>query len=419
MFETEKQKERLILIGIDNDASVFDIENSLKELEELAKTAGAEAVGYMTQKKDTPDKATYFGKGKLEELKNYIEFKEADGVLCDDDLSPAQIRNLERILKVKIISRTLIILDIFAMRAASAEGKVQVELAQLKYSLTHLTGHGREMSRLGGGIGTRGPGEKKLEIDKRLISDRISELNKHLKQIEHHRTVLRQKREKNKIPVVALVGYTNAGKSTLLNKLTGSGVLAEDKLFATLDTTTREYISAGGAKYLLTDTVGFIQKLPHGLIKAFRATLEEVKYADVLIHMVDASNPNRNEHILTVYQTLKELGAADKPTITFYNKMDAPDIEMPLLPDRNALKTLMGSVKGEVGLEELVTQTEEAVKSLKRSVKVLIPYSEGKMLSLIHGNCEIVSSSNEEQGYFFELYTDTETYNRLERYILQ
>ena len=324
MFETEKEVERVILVAVDDGTNEFDAESCLDELEDLANTADAVVVGRMIQKLGAINRATYLGSGKIDELKAFAEMKDATGVICDDELSPVQIRNLENALNLKVMSRTLVILDIFAKRAMSAEGKVQVELAQLRYNLSHLTGRGKEMSRLGGGIGTRGPGEKKLEVDRRRIADRISDLNKNLKEIERHRSLLRENRN-NQTPVIALVGYTNAGKSTLLNALTGAGVLAEDKLFATLDTTTRAVETQSGANYLFTDTVGFIQKLPHGLIKAFRATLEEAKYADLLVHVVDASNPKRREQMNTVYKTLAELGADKKPIVTVYNKIDKDD----------------------------------------------------------------------------------------------
>ncbi|MGN1318794.1 MAG: GTPase HflX, partial [Lachnospirales bacterium] len=396
----------------------FNTESCLDELSELSYTAGAEVVGRMIQKLDSPNKATYIGKGKIEELKAYIEMVEATGIICDDELSPVQIRNLENMLNTKVMNRTLLILDIFAQRASSAEGKVQVELAQLKYNMSHLTGRGKEMSRLGGGIGTRGPGETKLETDRRNIANRISDLNKDLKEIERHRNILREKRTESSIPVIALVGYTNAGKSTLLNTLTNAGVLAEDKLFATLDTTTRTVESESGAKYLFTDTVGFIQKLPHGLIKAFRATLEEAKYADILLHIVDSSNPNREEQMKTVYKTLEELGAVDKPIITVFNKFDK-NIEMPLPFDKKALHSINISAKTGLNIDKLLDIVEQTVKSFKKSIKVLIPYDKGNMLSIIHGNCEITNQQTRDEGYYFELYANEETENRLSQYIIK
>lgn len=419
LYETEKVIEKVILVGIDTGDNEFDTESCLDELGDLAKTAGAEVVGRLIQKREAINKATYLGKGKIEELKNYIEMVEATGIICDDELNPNQIRNLENTLDTKVMNRTLLILDIFAKRASSAEGKVQVELAQLKYNLAHLTGRGKEMSRLGGGIGTRGPGEKKLETDRRNISDRISDLNKELKEIERHRGVLREKRMETGVPVIALVGYTNAGKSTLLNTLTGAGVLAENMLFATLDTTTRAVETDSGAKYLFTDTVGFIQKLPHNLIKAFKATLEEAKYADILVHVVDASNPKRSEQMNIVYKTLKELGADDKPVITVYNKIDKEDVEKPLFTDKRALETISISAKNGLNINTLLQKTEEIIKSFKKSIKVVIPYNMGQLLSIVHGNCEITDSENREDGYYFELYADEETENRLRDYIVE
>ena len=419
IYETEKETERVILVGVDTGDGEFDTESCLDELGDLAKTAGAEVVGRLIQKREAINRATYLGKGKIEELKNYIEMVEATGIICDDELSQNQIRNLENALDTKVMNRTLLILDIFAQRASSAEGKVQVELAQLKYNLAHLTGRGKEMSRLGGGIGTRGPGEKKLETDRRNISDRIADLNRELKEIERHRGVLREKRIETGVPVIALVGYTNAGKSTLLNTLTGAGVLAEDKLFATLDTTTRAVETESGAKYLFTDTVGFIQKLPHHLIKAFKATLEEAKYADILVHVVDASNPKRNEQMNTVYKTLKELGADNKPVITVYNKIDKENVEKPLFTDKMSLETISISAKKGLNIDTLLEKTEEIIKSFKKSIKVLIPYNMGHLLSIIHGNCEITESENRAEGYYFELYADEEAENRLKDYIVQ
>lgn len=419
LYETEKEIERVILVGIDTGEGEFDTESCLDELGELAETAGAEVVGRLIQKREAINRATYLGKGKIEELKAYIEMTEATGIICDDELNQNQIRNLENALDTKVMNRTLLILDIFAKRASSAEGKVQVELAQLKYNMAHLTGRGREMSRLGGGIGTRGPGEKKLETDRRNIADRISDLNRELKEIERHRGVLREKRQESGIPVIALVGYTNAGKSTLLNTLTDAGVLAEDKLFATLDTTTRAVETESGAKYLFTDTVGFIQKLPHNLINAFRATLEEASYADVLIHVVDASNPKRQEQMKVVYNTLKELGAGDKPVITVYNKIDKENVEKPLLKDRRALKTISISAKKGLNIDTLLNAAEEVIRSFKKSIKVVIPYSMGQLLSIIHGSCEVTGSENREEGYYFELYADEEAENRLREYIVE
>ena len=315
-YDTEEQKERVLLVGVQLD-NQEDMESSLEELKALAKTAGAETVGKVIQPRDAYHPATYIGKGKLEEVRSLIEETGATGIICDDELSPAQLRNLEDALGTKVMDRTMVILDIFASRATTSEGKIQVEVAQLKYRSTRLTGLGTTLSRLGGGIGTRGPGEKKLETDRRIIRDRISRLSKDLEEIKNHREVARQNRSRTAVPVAAIVGYTNAGKSTLLNYMTDAGILSEDKLFATLDPTTRAMNLPNGEKILLTDTVGFIRKLPHNLIEAFKSTLEEAKYADIIVHVVDASSPDRDIQMDVVYKTLKELEVGDKPVADF------------------------------------------------------------------------------------------------------
>lgn len=313
-FKIEEIEEKVILVGV-SEQDGDDAEDSVAELAELVKTAGATVVGTMIQKRELIHPGTYIGSGKVAELKLLVEELGATGIVCDDELSPAQLRNLEDMLDTKVMDRTLIILDIFAARATTSEGKIQVELAQLKYRLSRLTGLGRSMSRLGGGIGTRGPGEKKLEIDRRLIKDRIAQLNRELKEVRQHRDITRAQREKNQMPVAAIVGYTNAGKSTLINTLTNAGVLEEDKLFATLDPTTRVLELSGRQQILVTDTVGFIRKLPHHLIEAFKSTLEEAKYADYILHVVDASNPQHEKQMLIVYETLANLDVKDKTVI--------------------------------------------------------------------------------------------------------
>ncbi len=415
MYSTDEKAERVILVGIDTENTEFNIDSCLDELEELAETAGALVVGRMIQKREAVHKAHYLGKGKLEELKAYIEMTEATGIICDDELSSNQMKNMADALDTKVMNRTLLILDIFAQRARSAEGKLQVELAQLRYNLSHLAGQYKYLSRQGGGIGTRGPGEKKLETDRRNISNRIAELNSQLQEIERHRGVLREKRVENNVPVVALVGYTNAGKSTLLNYITGADVFAEDKLFATLDTTTRKTEMESGMNYLFTDTVGFIQKLPHGLIKAFRATLEEAKYADILIHVVDASNPACREQMSVVYKTLKELGCVDKPVITAFNKTDK-EIEMPLPTDGRAEKCVSISAKTGKNIDLLLEVLEELVKSFKKCICVNVPYDKGGIVSLIHGNCEIIEQAHTDTGYSFKLYVNEEMENRLREF---
>ena len=387
----------------------------LNELEELAQTAGAVTVGRLIQRREKRHPGHYIGKGKAEELKLMIAALDADGIITDDELTPAQMRNLEDMLDTKVMDRTMVILDIFAARALSNEGKIQVELAQLKYRLTRLSGQGTSLSRLGGGIGTRGPGEKKLETDRRYIKERIAELESSLRDIETHRELLRSGRGKKGVINVSLVGYTNAGKSTLLNKLTDAGVLAEDKLFATLDTTARNLKLPGGTSIILTDTVGFIRKLPHHLIRAFRATLEEMKYADILIHVVDASNPDRAQQMSTVYSTLKDLGCEKTPVITAFNKMDR-DVELPLPPDTSARQTVKISALDGKGTEELALAVETLIKSFKKHIKVVVPYSEGKLMAMVYSRCEIINEEHREDGICADLYADSEMENRLEQY---
>lgn len=417
LYDTQKEIEKVILIAIDKGDTEFDVDSCLDELEDLTKTAGAVVVGRMVQKRESMHRGHYFGKGKIEELKAFVELKEATGVICDDELTANQMRNMENILDVKIMNRTLLILDIFAAHAISAEGKLQVELAQLKYNLSHLVGQRKYLSRQGGGIGTRGPGEKKLETDRRNIADRIAELRRTLEEIDRHRQVMRDRRMQNNMPIVALVGYTNAGKSTMMNTITGAGVLEANKLFATLDTTTRKIELPSGVDYLFTDTVGFIQKLPHGLIQAFRATLEEVKFADILVHVVDASNPAREDQMSVVYKTLKELGSDEKPTITVFNKMDK-EVERPLPDDMHAIEKLYVSAKSGMGVDKLLETIEQLVKSFKKSIKIILPYDQGQLLNLIHSNCEVISQEHREQGVYFELFADEEMNNRLSVYMV-
>ncbi|MDR1689655.1 MAG: GTPase HflX [Clostridiales bacterium] len=418
LYATSKIMERFVLIAADTENSQAKVQSSLKELGELVKTLGGEVAGVLTQNMENIHPGHYLGIGKLEEVKMLAAATNATGVIADDELSPAQYKNMERILETKIIDRTALILDIFAMNAKSAEGKAQVELAQLNYRLSRLAGLGKSLSRLGGGIGTRGPGEKKLETDRRHVRNRITQLNRELKEIETRRDVLRGKRERNGIPVVSLVGYTNAGKSTIMNLLSKSDVLAEDKLFATLDTTTRNVTIAGFGEFLLTDTVGFIQKLPHQLIKAFRATLSELSYADILIHVVDSANEDFTSHMDVVYKTLASLGVIGKPVITAYNKMDlAANIETPL--DKNASQVVRLSAKTGDGSERLTEAIENELKKLKREVTVLLPYSEGSLLSLIHKSGEVLSASHEENGTRISAYVPPELEKRVEEYVLR
>ena len=399
MFETEKEVERVILVAVDDGTNEFDAESCLDELEDLANTADAVVVGRMIQKLGAINRATYLGSGKIDELKAFAEMKDATGVICDDELSPVQIRNLENALNLKVMSRTLVILDIFAKRAMSAEGKVQVELAQLRYNLSHLTGRGKEMSRLGGGIGTRGPGEKKLEVDRRRIADRISDLNKNLKEIERHRSLLRENRN-NQTPVIALVGYTNAGKSTLLNTLTKAAVLEEDKLFATLDPTTRVLEKEDGQKILFTDTVGFISKLPHSLIRAFRSTLEEAKYADMILHVVDVSNPKYDLQMEVVYDTLRELNIGDKKVITAFNKIDCLEYKPDGLKDKNSEASLMISAKQKIGLDKLVEKIEEVLDEGMVKIEKVFAYDEAGKIQAIREFGRLEQEEYREDGIF-------------------
>ena len=321
MIDLSKLEERVILAAV-STSETDQAESSLDELKELADTAGAKTVGRVIQNRESIHPGTYLGKGKLQELREMLYETGATGVICDDELSPAQLKNLEDVLDTKVMDRTMVILDIFASRANTREGKIQVELAQLKYRAIRLVGMRSSLSRLGGGIGTRGPGEKKLETDRRLIHQRIGQLKKELEDVKRHREVTRQQRGKDYALTAAIVGYTNAGKSTLLNRLTGAGILAEDKLFATLDPTTRSFTLADGQQILLTDTVGFINKLPHHLVEAFKSTLEEARYCDIVLNVVDCSDPQMDMHMHVVKETLRELGITDKTVVTVFNKTD-------------------------------------------------------------------------------------------------
>lgn len=409
----EKTQEQVILVGISADSTTDrETEESLEELKELVHTAGAEVVGTVIQRREQVHPGTYVGSGKTEEIAELIEATGATGIVCDDELSPAQIKNLEAVLDTKIMDRTLIILDIFAARATTSEGKIQVELAQLKYRLSRLTGLGRSMSRLGGGIGTRGPGEKKLEIDRRLIQDRIALLNRELKDVVRHREINRAKREKSEIPVVAIVGYTNAGKSTLLNHLTDADVLEEDQLFATLDPTTRILELPGRQQVLLTDTVGFIRKLPHHLIEAFKSTLEEAKYADCIFHVVDAANPQRDKQMHIVYETLDRLGVKDKKIVTLFNKQDLRTDEEPL-QDYRADQVLFISAAKEEGLEEVRDLLANFLRENKIYVERIIPYDKAGILQAVRKSGELIREEYVPEGISIAAYVPMEIYGKL------
>lgn len=402
LIELKQEKERVILVGV-SAREGDDTENSMKELEELAKTAGAVTVGAVIQNRESVHPATYVGKGKIDEIKELIWETDADGIICDDELTPAQMNNLQEELDTKVMDRTLLILDIFAGRAKTSEGKIQVELAQLKYRQSRLTGFGRAMSRLGGGIGTRGPGEKKLEMDRRLIKNRIAQLSRELKEVRKHREITREQRLRTKIPVIAIVGYTNAGKSTLLNTLTGAGVLEEDQLFATLDPTTRNLKLPSGQEILLTDTVGFIRKLPHHLIEAFKSTLEEAKYADVILHVVDASNPQMEQQMYTVYETLRGLEVVDKPILTAFNKQDKEGVSG-TAKDFQADEVVFISAKTGMGLDRLTESLEQILRKGKMAIEHVYPYEEAGKIQTIRKYGELLEEEYREEGVFVRAY---------------
>ena len=402
--------EKVILVAV-ADQDTTEAEESLDELEELVKTAGAEVAARVIQVRETPHPGTYIGKGKIDEVNALLYGTDATGIVCDDELSPAQISNLEEALDTKVMDRTLIILDIFAKRAFTREGKIQVELAQLKYRASKLTGQGRALSRLGGGIGTRGPGEKKLESDRRLIRKRITALKEELSQVEKHRELLRTGRTRGKMKTAAIVGYTNAGKSTLLNTLTGAGVLSEDKLFATLDPTTRALTLDDGQQILLTDTVGFIRKLPHNLVEAFKSTLEEARYADYIIHVVDCSNPQAVQQMEVVYDTLQELEVQGKKTITLFNKVDmGAAIRM---RDSNADHTLKVSAKTGEGLEDLKALLGKILSEEQIYVEKLFGYQEAGKIQLIREYGQLLSEEYTDTGILVKARVPQEIHGKL------
>ena len=412
IYKVEEIEEKVILVGV-SEHDGDDTEDSIAELKELVRTAGATVVGVIVQNREHMHPGLYVGTGKVEEIAAMIAETGATGIVCDDELSPAQMKNLEDALDTKVMDRTLIILDIFANRATTSEGKIQVELAQLKYRASRLTGFGRSMSRLGGGIGTRGPGEKKLEIDRRLIKDRMAQLNSELKEVRRHREITRSKREKNQIPVVAIVGYTNAGKSTLLNHLTDAAVLEEDKLFATLDPTTRVLELPGRQEVLLTDTVGFIRKLPHHLIEAFKSTLEEAKYADYILHVVDASNPQRDKQMHITYATLDDLGVKDKTIITLFNKQDMRTDDEPL-HDFRADHVLNISAKKDEGLEEIKELLSELLRENKVYIERIVPYQKAGLIQMIRKQGELLSEEYVAEGIAIKAYVPMDVYGRLD-----
>lgn len=411
MEEIKQIEEKVILVAV-SEQDGDDTKDSIEELRELVKTAGATTVGIVIQNRDKVHPGYYVGTGKVDEIKAMIQMQQADGIVCDDELSPAQMKNLEDMLNVKVMDRTLIILDIFAKRATTKEGKIQVELAQLRYSMTRLTGFGKSMSRLGGGIGTRGPGEKKLEVDKRIIKDRITQLKQELAQVKRHRDITRAQRQRNQIPVAAIVGYTNAGKSTLLNHLTQAGVLEEDKLFATLDPTTRMLELSGKQQILLTDTVGFIRKLPHHLIEAFKSTLEEAKYADFIIHVVDASNPQAEKQMHIVYETLADLDIKNKTIVTLFNKQDKLVNDL-VLRDFKADKSFKISAKSEESLLMVKEVLADILRQDKEYLEQIFAFDQANMIALIRKSGELISEEYIPEGILIKAFVPKELKERL------
>lgn len=402
----EEIQEQVILVGVQLDEN-DNVKESLDELEELADTAGAQTVGKIIQNRETVHPGTYIGKGKIEEVRALMLATDATGIICDDELSPAQMNNLEHELECKVMDRTLLILDIFAKHATTSEGKIQVELAQLRYRASRLVGLGASLSRLGGGIGTRGPGEKKLEMDRRLIRTRISRLKAELRDVVKHREVQRKQRQKNHLPVVCIVGYTNAGKSTLLNHFTNAGVYEEDQLFATLDPTTKSLDLSGGQTILMTDTVGFIRKLPHHLVEAFKSTLEEAKYSDLILHVVDASNPQKEKQMEAVYDTLKQLGANESPIITAFNKIDLLNGDE-ILKDPNAEAVVRISGKNGEGTDQLLEQIEKILQKQKLYLEKLYGYQEAGKIQLIRSHGQLLKEEYRDDGIYVEAYIPKE-----------
>ena len=410
-YDMKEIEERVILVGVQESFSE-DIEESLDELAELCETAGATVVGRVIQNREKIHPGTYIGKGKMDEVALLTEELDATGIVCDDELSPAQLNNLEKELGCKVMDRTLVILDIFAGRANTSEGNIQVELAQLRYRAARLVGLRSSLSRLGGGLGTRGPGEKKLEMDRRLIHARISQLKAELAQVQKHRELIRGKRKKDNLVVAAIVGYTNAGKSTLLNTLTDAGVLEEDKLFATLDPTTRMLELSAGQNILLTDTVGFIRKLPHHLIEAFKSTLEEAKYADIILHVVDASNPQKEKQMHVVYETLSQLGVTDKKVITLFNKQDKIT-EPEVLKDMKADKTLRISAKTGDGLDELKRELENILRERSILLERIFPYEKAGLIQLVRTKGQLLEEDYRADGIYVKAFVPVEIYGKV------
>lgn len=407
----EALKERAILFAISPQNMGEEVESSVDELAELAKTAGAITIAKVVQNRDKPHPGTYLGQGKVEELSEMVKQYEIDTIICDDELGPAQLKNLGDIMGIKVIDRPILIMDIFAQHAHTKEGILQVEMAQMKYRLSRLSGSSSGLSRLAGGIGSRGPGEKKLETDRRYIRKRLGLLKDELDKIHGNRQLLREGRTRQGKPIISIVGYTNAGKSTLLNKLTDAGVLQEDKLFATLDPTTRNLVLPEGKEVLMVDTVGFIRKLPHHIVEAFKSTLEEVLFADLLVHVVDATNPDAMRHIEVVHSTLEELGAMATPVLTVLNKMDKEGANKDLR-DSKAFKNLQISAYTGEGVDAFLSAIEEKLLDGQRFMKITIPYSEGHILQKLRSYGQITIESYVNDGTYVELYIEEAYINK-------
>jgi len=411
LIELNDIEERVILVGV-QQADGDDTEESVKELGELAQTAGAQVVGSVIQNREKIHPGTYIGKGKLDEVRMMLWETDATGIICDDELSPAQLNNLQSELDCKVCDRTLLILDIFARHAVTSEGKLQVELAQLRYRAARLTGLGNSLSRLGGGIGTRGPGEKKLEMDRRLIRTRISHLKQELEEVIRHRELIRAGRKKSEQKIAALVGYTSVGKSAIFKQMTGADVLEDAKLFATLDTTTRGIRLFGKQEVLLTDTVGFIRKLPHHLVEAFKSTLEEVCCADILIHVVDASSPQMEIQMGVVYETLHQLGADERPVITVFNKQDLL-AEPKSFHDHHAELCVAASARTGQGMEEIKAGIEQILRSQKIYIERLYPYDQAGLIQIIRRKGELLSEEYQAEGIFVKAYVTKDIYMKV------
>jgi len=411
LYEMKDQEERFVLVGVASSDSDDTVE-SLEELEELAATAGAITVGKIIQNRESIHPGTYIGKGKIDEVRALALETGATGVVCDDELSPVQLKNLENALQMKVLDRTVIILDIFANHATTKEGKIQVELAQLRYRSSRLIGLRNSLSRLGGGIGTRGPGEKKLEMDRRIIKERITQLRRELEEVKQNRETSRSLRNKNNIPVIAIVGYTNAGKSTLLNYLTKAGVLEADMLFATLDPTTRTLALDCGQQVLLTDTVGFVRKLPHHLIESFRSTLEEAKYADIILHVVDSSNPDVDRQMHIVYETLSKLGISDKVIITAFNKQDKPEAE-PVMKDFKADYTVKISAKTGTEVDKLLLIIEKILNERKVLLEKTFTYQDAGKIQTIRKYGQLLEEEYQQDGIYVKAYVPKDIFQTL------